>query len=308
MGNLTLQLETPSKVVIQMRDGQLFANEVNCGHGVIDLTVIGSTGNDIVVFDRSTGGGLPIANLDLAGGTDAFWLRGSSAAETIGLGSDGPTLWLGDETARFLSVSNVEAAIVSAGPGADRIFADGQLAGAGPSNLALTLFGGADNDEIVGGSASDQLHGGAGIDTFRSPSEDGGDTYDGGPDQDTLHYTGRTLPLIVTIGTGANDGGDGEGDDIQDSLEHVIGGSGDDQLTGSIYGNQLVGGNGNDTLSGGEGDDALYGEAGNDTLTGGAGDDLLDGFTGQNQIDGGLGDGDICTWVLNIDTVVGCEL
>ena len=48
-------------------------------------------------------------------------------------------------------------------------------------------------------------------------------------------------------------------------IENVIGGSGDDYLTGNEYMNQLTGGQGNDTFTGGAGNDILIGGSGSDT-------------------------------------------
>ncbi|MCY2965471.1 MAG: M10 family metallopeptidase C-terminal domain-containing protein, partial [Planctomycetota bacterium] len=58
------------------------------------------------------------------------------------------------------------------------------------------------------------------------------------------------------------------------ALENIIGGSGNDTLTGNTVANTLTGGDGNDLLTGGTGNDALIGGAGNDTLVGEAGNDV----------------------------------
>ncbi|MFN3988352.1 MAG: IPTL-CTERM sorting domain-containing protein [Rhodocyclaceae bacterium] len=58
-------------------------------------------------------------------------------------------------------------------------------------------------------------------------------------------------------------------------IENVIGGSGNDILTGNQGNNRLVGGSGNDVLDGGDGDDVLIGGPGDDTLTGGSGADTF---------------------------------
>ncbi len=56
----------------------------------------------------------------------------------------------------------------------------------------------------------------------------------------------------------------------------VLGGSGDDALTGNLLrSNALIGGNGNDQLVGGTVRDLLIGGLGSDTLRGGAGEDIL---------------------------------
>lgn len=60
-----------------------------------------------------------------------------------------------------------------------------------------------------------------------------------------------------------------------------VGGSGDDELNGTPYG---------DTLSGAGGDDSLYGFADDDVLNGNDGNDLLDGGAGADTMTGGTGD------------------
>jgi Ca2+-binding RTX toxin-like protein len=60
----------------------------------------------------------------------------------------------------------------------------------------------------------------------------------------------------------------------------VLGGTGNDAITGDSRANILRGGDGDDVLSGGAGNDTLYGEAGADTLYGGGGNDLLIGGRG----------------------------
>ncbi|MDX2055810.1 MAG: hypothetical protein SFV15_25630 [Polyangiaceae bacterium] len=306
LGQLELKLSGAGKVVVQVLDGLLFANGVSCGPGVTHLTVTGSAQNNIVVFDRTQGGPLPIATVDLGAGTDEVWIRGTPAAEAVSVGEEAGKLVFSDLVARFLDASNIEGLIVSTGPGDDQLFADGALAAAAPLKMGVDFYGGADSDEIRGGEGKDRLYGGPGLDTFRSPSADGADLYDGGDDNDTLSYDGRSQPLTITIGTGANDGPSGENDDVQSTVEGIIAGSGNDFITGSAFSNQFAGGDGNDTLIGGDGDDWLYGDAGDDVLMGGNGDDLLNGLTGTNVIDAGPGC-NICSST-PMDTISGCSL
>jgi S-layer protein len=75
----------------------------------------------------------------------------------------------------------------------------------------------------------------------------------------------------------------------------IIGGAGDDDLTGST---------GADTITGGAGDDFLDGDDGDDTLNGGDGDDFLDGGDGDDTLNGGDGD-DIITGGTGKDTLTG---
>ena len=88
-------------------------------------------------------------------------------------------------------------------------------------------------------------------------------------------------------------------------VENVIGGTGDDTITGDAAANVLDGGDGDDVLNGGGGNDTLEGDGrdshpygDSDVLNGGAGDDVLrgqafadtlNGDDGDDLLDGGLG-------------------
>jgi len=60
------------------------------------------------------------------------------------------------------------------------------------------------------------------------------------------------------------------------------------EVTADIYFSyQMVGGTGNDTITGGVFDDEIWGGEGNDLINGGLGDDIFIGGTGDDSIDGG---------------------
>jgi Ca2+-binding RTX toxin-like protein len=131
---------------------------------------------------------------------------------------------------------------------------------------SATLLGGNGNDTLRGGLASNHLSGGAGY--------------------DTVDYTGRTENLSLSIDGVANDGAAGEHDYIRSDVEHVLGGEGDDTITGSNFADVLEGNGGNDRIFarggadwvlGGDGNDLLYGDGGSDIVAGGNGDDLVSG-------------------------------
>ena len=69
----------------------------------------------------------------------------------------------------------------------------------------------------------------------------------------------------------------------------LLGGKGDDTITGGIRDDHLLGGDDNDTLNGGDGNDVLLGGAGQDTLKGDAGNDILIGGADVDILDGGDG-------------------
>ncbi|OIQ32473.1 MAG: hypothetical protein BM562_04160 [Alphaproteobacteria bacterium MedPE-SWcel] len=69
----------------------------------------------------------------------------------------------------------------------------------------------------------------------------------------------------------------------------LVGGSGEDRLSGRAGDDSLYGQAGDDYLLGADGDDALWGAEGHDTLLGGDGSDVLYGEDGHDSIDGGNG-------------------
>ena len=83
---------------------------------------------------------------------------------------------------------------------------------------------------------------------------------------------GVTQTATTVTGTSANDTIDctnaspGKG---------IVGGDGNDTITGTAFNDTIDGGNGNDTITGGPGNDRIEGGNGNDTLTGSAGDDIV---------------------------------
>ena len=84
----------------------------------------------------------------------------------------------------------------------------------------------------------------------------------------------------------------------------VMGGLGDDALTGSAAADMLAGGDGNDTLLGGDGADKLNGDNGDDSLRGEGGRDVLDGGAGRDILLGG-DDDDALFGGLDNDTLTG---
>ncbi|MFB9681678.1 calcium-binding protein [Streptosporangium vulgare] len=69
----------------------------------------------------------------------------------------------------------------------------------------------------------------------------------------------------------------------------VLGGDGDDDLSGSKSTDELSGGAGEDTVRGNDGNDKLSGDAGDDDVRGGAGADVVTGGTGDDDLSGGAG-------------------
>jgi uncharacterized delta-60 repeat protein len=207
------------------------------------LAVDGSPGNDVIRVDLSTDGKAVVITVN--GTTRTVPLFGVSRVVLNGLG------------------------------GNDRLEVAPRV------KLAASLDGGAGNDTLVGGSGNDTLLGGDGNDLL--DGRGGADLFRGGAGTDTADYTSRRNGVTVGIGSSADDGEKGEGDNVYNDVENVWGGRGNDTLRGSSANNRLAGGGG---------DDVLVGRGGRDTLLGGAGDDQLfarDGEAGADTLDGGDG-------------------
>lgn len=136
------------------------------------------------------------------------------------------------------------------------------------------IIGGAGNDSIIGSSSANTLIAGAGDDTISGGA--GNDSLDGGAGNDTLSYAYLSSGVLVTLGDGIATNVTaiaGSDVDVIINFEHVIGGAGNDTITGNNAANSLSGGAGNDSLTGGVGNDTLDGGSGIDTLVGGTDDD-----------------------------------
>ncbi|HEY2406726.1 MAG TPA: calcium-binding protein [Polyangiaceae bacterium] len=341
-GVLTIALDASvPAVLLSVVGGEIQANGVTCTtssgehatpSNVTSIGVTGSAADEKLYFDLSNGSFAGVlaggVNVDLADGNDQLIVIGTTGNDQFSAGSNG------DETAidvtadgtADLHAKHIESLLITSGAGNDSLSADGSGVSLSSVAIPVSLYGGSGDDTLTGGAAADALSGGSGQDVFDAGSApSGSDTFDGGAGIDTADFSARSNALNVTLVGGADDGEVGENIDVQASVEIVLGGAGDDVLTGNELANQLSGGPGNDTLSGGagddflyggdgndtingdDGDDMIYGEAGDDILHGGDGDDIVDGFTGKNVIDGGPGDGDICVSTAT-DMVTACEL
>ena len=194
---------------------------------------------------------------------------------------------------------------------------------------AANLFGGADNDTLVGGSGADQLFGQSGNDTLLGKGGidllfggAGNDVLTGGDADDQAFGQGGDDRMIWNPGddTDLNEGGEGI-----DTVE-VNGGNGAEQFAATANGvrvrfdrvapapfsidigtseSMVLNANGGDdtfaatgnlaaliklTVDGGAGNDRLLGGNGNDSLIGGDGNDFVDGNQGSDNALLGVGD------------------
>jgi Ca2+-binding RTX toxin-like protein len=142
------------------------------------------------------------------------------------------------------------------------------------------LDGGQGDDSMVGGLGDDEERGGEDDDTFVQELADGSDALLGGPGTDAADYRSRGARVRLSPDGTADDGEEGEEDDVGPDVEDLVGGSAGDILVGNAGAN---------TLAGGPGDDVLRGETGDDVLMGGPGLDLADYSTAGGSVEVDLG-------------------
>lgn len=146
------------------------------------------------------------------------------------------------------------------------------------------LDGGAGTDRVLGETGNDAVNGGPGEgdDADGGPGDDnvsggpgdldivhggvGNDRIDGGPGaHDIASYKGVGGAVSVNLGSGVVSGAEQE---RLNGIEDVLGGSGNDALTGSSAPNRLDGGPGEDRLSAAGDGDQAFGGPGSDTCSG----------------------------------------
>jgi Ca2+-binding RTX toxin-like protein len=303
----------------------------NSPTGADSDTVDAGAGNDWVIAsggDDRVQGGADDDQIEGMAGNDI--LEGGTGKDTID----------GDGLTKMEYMNSVEAAqhgndFLDGGVGDDR------LQGSGGSD---ELFGGADNDTLIGDSSGKTndayyvdlaYHGADYLD-----GEDGDDYLEGGGKDDTLYggvgkdtLVGDTYAANITNpadnalmwGNDYLDGEDGDDTLIGGGKDDTLFGganndtlygdasdaglaseyNGDDYLDGEDGDDSLVGGGKDDTLFGGKGDDKLWGDASEDILAlKDNGDDYLDGGAGNDYLDGGGGD-DILLGGADKDTLKG---
>jgi hypothetical protein len=133
--------------------------------------------------------------------------------------------------------------------------ADGDDSVTSQAQIDSYLAGGTGNDTLEGGPGQDTVDGYDGSDTLAGGGGD--DSLKGGTGTDTASYASSPLAVDVDLDGKADDGSHLEQDRVYSDVENLVGGGGDDTLTGSSGANFLQGGPGRDTVRG---------EGGNDTL------------------------------------------
>ncbi len=275
-----------------LKDGSLkIGGEVDTLSGIESARLTGGAGANLLDASGFTLG--PVV-LDGGGGNDT--LRGGTGNDRLigGAGNDILAGGGGDDTYVLTPDGGIDTITETATGGTDTLDYSAYLTGitvtlggsatgiSGNLSNVENVIGGAGNDTLTGDSKANRLAGGAGNDILAGGGGD--DTYvltpgatatitdTGGTD--TLDYSGYTAadPVTVNLATGS---AVGVSNNVANLIENIIGGSGDDILTGDSKANRLTGGPGNDTLTGGAGDDiyviTVYGGV-NDTIMEGAGE------------------------------------
>jgi Ca2+-binding RTX toxin-like protein len=245
------------------------------------LNITGGAGNETLQLAGNGWSGVN-SSAALGAGIDTAWVIGTDNAENFGVVVVSQRLRVTMPTGGSTAITGTDIVRLEGRGGADQLGA-----ASGITSPRLVLDGGAGNDLLTGGTGDDQF--------LEAAAGNGADRHVGGAGVDTVTYSGRTAPVVVTLDNLANDGAAGEGDNAQ--VENVTGGSGNDSITGSNAVNRIGGGPGADRLVGG---------SGNDVLTGGAGDDTFDernSANGADDLDGGEGF-DITTYARRTSAVV----
>lgn len=127
------------------------------------------------------------------------------------------------------------------------------------------------NDVINGLGGNDIIDGGQGNDTISGGL--GNDVLVGGQGTDNVSYSDAPAGVAVDLSKTVQQNTVSSGLDTINEFENIIGGNGNDILTGDVLANVINAGNGNDVVNAGVGNDVLVGGPGTDTLNGGNGVD-----------------------------------
>jgi Ca2+-binding RTX toxin-like protein len=303
------------------------------GAGADNMT--GGTGNDIYIVDNATDTVVENANegLDAVQTTLASYTLGANVENLIHTAA---TAFTGNGNALDnVIVGNTGNDTLNGNAGNDTLFGDAGNDTLNGGDGLDAIYGGVGNDTLNGDAGDDMLSGGDGNDVLIGGA--GSDYLNGGAGIDTASYATSTTAVIANLAAPSKNTGDAAGD-IYAGIENLIGGSGNDTLTGDANANSLDGGAGDDILIGGAAADALIGGAGIDTasyanaiagvvanlaasagntgdaagdtyttienLTGSALADTLTGSAGVNVLDGGAGN-DILDGGAGNDTLIG---
>ncbi len=227
-----------------------------------DDVLFGGDGNDIFRYTGSAGGfdaidgGAGSDTLTALANNTVIGLAAFSGIEAITAGAfTGVTVAGGitNDVFDFSAITLTGIVRVNGGDGNDNIIGNA---------AANTIWGGNGMDRLEGGDGADVLVGDAGNDTLVGGN--GNDTLTGGADIDTVDYSYSSTNWTINLAATSAQAVSGSETDTIATVENVIGGSGNDIITGTTAANVLTGGAGNDRITGGTGNDGINGGLGTD--------------------------------------------
>jgi len=243
-----------------------------------DDTIEGGTGNDTAILGlgNDTYNWFELDGNDLIvdqGGTDTFKVFGNDGVQDFALATtSGRLIFSSASDGATVDVDNVERVEILAAAGTDSVTVH-DLAGTDVKLVSVDL---GKSSNPAGDSQADTvvIEGTGGGDAITASLLAGAVSIKGLPAQVSIAHVEAIDTMSINAGAG-NDSISVAA--LPTKVGHLIlvGGDGDDKLTGNLGSNVLNGGNDNDNLNGGGGNDTLTGAAGNDTVTGGAGNDAI---------------------------------
>lgn len=266
---------------LTVADGTLLSHSDAGGY---DIIVKGADGGGLFVQQTMHVDLVQIPTATLTGTASSETLTGTSQNDTIlGLaGSDTINAGNGDDVvlpgaglnhsdggAGIDTVSYIDSSAITADLATGNVTRTGGTDTATNfENLVATSY----DDTIYGTSGDNFIWAGAGNDKIYGRG--GHDTIDGGIGADRVYFDDATSAVLVDLQAGTT-GGAAAGTTLI-NIEGVIGGSGNDTLTGlSSVANYLAGGAGDDVLTGGSAKDTFDGGTGHDTVYGSLGSDVI---------------------------------
>jgi Ca2+-binding RTX toxin-like protein len=251
-------------------------------------------------------------NLRGEGGDDYIAGNGGNDEINDGFGSDKLRGGAGDDRIQLVVVSDEEVEesvdIAYGGKGKDNIHADSEEG-------SFLLYGGQDDDTIVGGDGGGKIHGDSGNDQISANCCGVFDVWGDSGDDEIRGTSECGLSLGRVFGGAGNDriispddftrGGSGN-DVIEfwDCSGVAYGDSGNDEMRGGDIPVELHGGDGDDVLRSLEGG-RLFGDDGDDTLHGGVVDTTLTGGKGADRFICGSGSSSSNAIITDFNTAEG---
>jgi len=181
---------------------------------------------------------------DYGVGNSISW-TGTSANDnvTVEVSSGQLLVKNGGTTICSATAASVTQLTLTGDAGDDTVSGDG-------SPIAVTIRGGAGRDLLIGSgnNAADDIDGGADEDTLRGGLGD--DTLEGGTSgPDWVDYTDKgTTAVTVNLSAVPKTGGTSGETDHLNNITHILGGNGNDTLTGDGNPNKIFGSDGADSI------------------------------------------------------------